>query len=308
MEGGFVRSLYRHPILSRPRNGFLRARLTLPHSFHNCRRHQFHQYDSAHACPRNVHRQHAALSVTARLTISGAILFSLPALTADLVFLELDRHWGTHFFHIAGGGRVLLWQQLFWFFGHPWVYVIFIPAMGILSMCIPVFSRRPIVGHPYVAISTVLTGVVGFGVWLHHMFSTGMSDMAMSFFSAGSMLVSIFTIVQVFAWVATIWKGRLVMTTAMYFALGSIACLVIGGLSGVYTAIIPVDWQVHNTYFVPAHIHYVLSAPMSFRSSPPSITGAQDDRPHDGRDRGQVEFLGHVSMNDSCNSAKLFCC
>ena len=191
-------------------------------------------------------------------TISGAILFSLPALTADLVFLELDRHWGTHFFHISGGGRVLLWQQLFWFFGHPWVYVIFIPAMGILSMCIPVFSRRPIVGYPYVAISTVLTGVVGFGVWLHHMFSTGMSDMAMSFFSAGSMLVSIFTIVQVWAWVATIWKGRLVMTTAMYFALGSIACLVIGGLSGVYTAIIPVDWQVHNTYFVPAHIHYVL--------------------------------------------------
>jgi cytochrome c oxidase subunit I len=191
-------------------------------------------------------------------TISFAILFALPALTANCVFLELDRHWGTHFFRVAGGGSVLMWQQLFWFFGHPWVYVIFIPAMGMLSMIIPVFSRRPIVGYPYVAISTVLTGVVGFGVWLHHMFSVGMSDMAMSFFSAGSMLISIFTIVQVFAWVATIWKGRLVMTTAMYYALGSIACLVIGGLSGVYTGIIPVDWQVHNTYFIPAHIHYVL--------------------------------------------------
>jgi len=191
-------------------------------------------------------------------TISAAILFALPALTVDCVFLELDRHWGTHLFKVIGGGNVLMWQQLFWFFGHPWVYVIFIPAMGILSMIIPVFSRRPLVGYPYVAISTVLTGVVGFSVWLHHMFAVGMSDMSMSIFSAGSMLVSIFTIVQVFAWVATIWKGRLVMTTAMYFALGSIACLVIGGLSGVYTAIIPVDWQVHDTYFVVAHIHYVL--------------------------------------------------
>jgi cytochrome c oxidase subunit 1/cytochrome c oxidase subunit I+III len=191
-------------------------------------------------------------------TISCAIIFALPALTVNCVFLELDRHWGTHFFQVSGGGDVLMWQQLFWFFGHPWVYVIFIPAMGMLSMMIPVFSRRPIVGYPYIAMATVLTGVVGFGVWLHHMFSVGMSDMAMSFFSAGSMLVSIFTVIQVFAWVATIWKGRLVMTTAMWFALGSIACLVIGGLSGVYTSIIPVDWQVHDTYFVVAHIHYVL--------------------------------------------------
>lgn len=191
-------------------------------------------------------------------TISFAILFALPALTIDCVFLLLDRHWGTHFFLVNGGGRPLLWQQLFWFFGHPWVYVIFIPAMGMISMIIPVFSRRPIVGYPYVAISTVLTGLVGFGVWLHHMFSVGMSDMAMSFFSAGSMMISIFTIVQVFAWVGTIWKGRLVMTTAMYFALGTIVCLVIGGLSGVFTADIPSDWQVHDTYFVVAHIHYVL--------------------------------------------------
>jgi cytochrome c oxidase subunit I+III len=191
-------------------------------------------------------------------TISFAILFALPALTVDCVFLLLDRHWGTHFFQVNAGGRPLLWQQLFWFFGHPWVYVIFIPAMGMISMIIPVFSRRPIVGYPYVAISTVLTGLVGFGVWLHHMFAVGMSYMEMSFFSAGSMMISIFTIVQVFAWVGTIWKGRLVMTTAMYYALGTIACLVIGGLSGVYTADIPADWQVHDTYFVVAHIHYVL--------------------------------------------------
>lgn len=192
------------------------------------------------------------------LTISCAIIFSLPTLTLDCVMLELDRHWGTHFFHVAGGGNVLLWQQLFWFFGHPWVYVIFLPATGIVSMIIPVFSRRPIIGYPYVAISTVLTGLIGFSVWMHHMFSVGMSDMAMSFFSAGSMTIAIFTIVQIFAWLATLWRGSPVLTTAMYYALGTIVLLVIGGLSGVYTGIIPVDWQVHNTYWVVAHIHYVL--------------------------------------------------
>ncbi len=192
------------------------------------------------------------------LTVSCVILFALPALTVACVFLELDRRWGTHFFQVANGGDPILWQQLFWFFGHPWVYVIFLPATGMLSLIVPVFSRRPIVGYPYVAIATVLTGLVGFGVWLHHMFTVGMSDMAMSFFSAGSMTISIFTIVQVFAWVATVWKGRPVPTAAMQFAFGSIALLVIGGLSGVFTGVIPVDWQAHNTYYVVGHIHYVL--------------------------------------------------
>jgi heme/copper-type cytochrome/quinol oxidase subunit 1 len=114
------------------------------------------------------------------------------------------------------------------------------------------------VGYAWVATATVLTGAVGFSVWLHHMFTTGMSDMAMSFFSAGSMMISIFTTLQVFAWVATIWKGKLVMTTSMYYALGSVVLLVIGGLSGIYTGVIPVDWQAHNTYYIVAHIHYVL--------------------------------------------------
>ena len=192
------------------------------------------------------------------LTVSVVILFALPALTAACIFLELDRRWGTHFFSIASGGETLLWQQLFWFFGHPWVYVIFLPATGMISLIVPVFSRRPIVGYPFVAISTVLTGVVGFGVWLHHMFTIGMSDMAMSFFSAGSMTIALFTTVQVFAWVSTLWNGRPVATASMHYALGSIALLVIGGLSGVFTGIIPVDWQAHNTYYVVAHIHYVL--------------------------------------------------
>jgi cytochrome c oxidase subunit I len=191
-------------------------------------------------------------------TISFVILFSLPSLTANCIFLELDRRWGTHFFRIANGGDTFLWQQLFWFFGHPWVYVIFLPATGMLSMIVPVFSRRPIVGYPFVAVATILTGIVGFGVWLHHMFTVGMSDIAMSIFSAGSMTVSIFTTIQVFAWLATIWRGRPVATTSMYYAVGSIVLLVIGGLSGVFTGVIPVDWQAHNSYFVVAHIHYVL--------------------------------------------------
>jgi cytochrome c oxidase subunit I len=191
-------------------------------------------------------------------TISWVGVFAMPALTVACVFMELDRRWGMHFFGVASGGNPLLWQQLFWFFAHPWVYIIFLPATGMVSMIIPVFSRRPIVGYPWVAVATILTGVVGFSVWLHHMFTTGMSDMAMSFFSAGSMMISIFTTIQVFAWVATLWKGRVVMTAAMHYALGSVALLVIGGLSGSYTGVIPVDWQAHNTYFIVAHIHYVL--------------------------------------------------
>lgn len=192
------------------------------------------------------------------LTISFTIVASLPALTVGCVFLELDRRWGTHFFDVSRGGLVLLWQQLFWFFGHPWVYVVFLPATGMISMLLPVFCRRPIVGYPYVAIATVLTGVVGFGVWLHHMFAVGMSQMAMSFFSAASMIISIFSAVQVFAWIATVWKGRPVFTASFHFAMGFIAALVIGGLNGIVTAVIPIDWQVHDTYFVVAHLHYVL--------------------------------------------------
>ncbi|HXS74627.1 MAG TPA: cbb3-type cytochrome c oxidase subunit I [Terracidiphilus sp.] len=191
-------------------------------------------------------------------TISFIGLFGMPPLTACCIFLELERRWGMHFYGNAEGGTIFLWQQLFWFFGHPWVYIVFLPATGMLSMIIPVFSRRPIVGYPFVATATVLTGLVGFGVWLHHMFTTGMSDMAMSIFSAGSMTVSIFTTIQVFAWLATMWRGRIVPTTSMYYGVGSIILLVIGGLSGVFTGIIPVDWQAHNTYFVVAHIHYVL--------------------------------------------------
>jgi heme/copper-type cytochrome/quinol oxidase subunit 1/heme/copper-type cytochrome/quinol oxidase subunit 3 len=191
-------------------------------------------------------------------TVSFAILFSLPSLTAACAFLELERRYGFHFFDVAGGGTPLLWQHLFWFFGHPWVYVIFLPATGMISMLLPVFARRPIVGHSYVALSTVLTGLVGFAVWVHHMFAVGINHGGMSFFAAASLTISIFSTVQVMAWIATVWLGKPVLTTSMLFALGFIATFVIGGLNGVITALIPFDWQVHDTYFVVTHLHYVL--------------------------------------------------
>ncbi len=192
------------------------------------------------------------------LTVSISAVVSLPALTAATVLLELDRRWGFHFYDVSRGGIAMLWQQLFWFFGHPWVYIIFLPATGMISMIIPVMMRRPIVGYPFVAIATVMTGVVGFGVWVHHMFATGMSTMSMSFFSAASMTISIFSAIQVFAWIATLWKGRPVFTTALHFVLGFLAVFIIGGLNGIITAVVPFDWQLTDTYFVVAHIHYVL--------------------------------------------------
>ena len=191
-------------------------------------------------------------------TTSFVSVMSLPSLTAALGMLELDRLFGTHFFDTHAGGQTLLWQQLFWMFGHPWVYVIFLPATGMMSMILPVFCRRPIVGYVYVALSTVLTGLVGFGVWVHHMFATGLPQVSMGFFAAASMTISIFTTIQVFAWIGTLWTGRPVLKTPMLFALGFIFLLVIGGLSGVMTAVIPADWQFHDSYFVVAHIHFVL--------------------------------------------------
>jgi cytochrome c oxidase subunit I len=191
-------------------------------------------------------------------TTSALVILALPALTAACVFLELQRNWGLHFFDAAYGGSPLLWQHLFWFFGHPWVYVIFLPATGMVSMIVPVMARRPICGYAYVALATVMTGVIGMGVWVHHMFAVGMSQTAMSIFAAASMTISIFSTIQVFAWLATLWHGRLVVTTATRFVIGFIALFIIGGLNGVITGFIPFDWQLTDTYFVVAHLHYVL--------------------------------------------------
>jgi cytochrome c oxidase subunit I len=192
------------------------------------------------------------------LTTSFSVLFALPALTVACVFLYFDRHFGTHFYDASAGGSALLWQHLFWIFGHPWVYILVLPAMGIVSDALPTFCRRPLVGYTFVALATVSTGIIGFGVWVHHMFATGLPEISMGFFSAASMVIALPSAVSVFAWIATIWHGRPVFTTAYLFMAGFIVLFVMGGVSGVMTAAIPFDQQLTDTYFVVAHLHYVL--------------------------------------------------
>ncbi len=192
------------------------------------------------------------------LTISVGLIFAMPAVTLAFFYLWMDRQFGTHFFHSAGGGQPLLWQHLFWMWGHPWVYAIVLPAISMVSQILPVVCRRPLVGYTAVALATVLTMVLGFGVWLHHMFATGLSTLALSFFGAVSILIAIPSAVSFFAWIATLWTGRPVLNTSFLFLAGFVVVFVIGGVSGFMTGSVPADWQLTDTYFVVAHIHYVL--------------------------------------------------
>jgi cytochrome c oxidase subunit 1/cytochrome c oxidase subunit I+III len=192
------------------------------------------------------------------LTASVGNLFAVPAVSLAFLMLWMDRRFGSHFFDIAGGGQPLLWQHLFWMFGHPWVYAIVLPAMGIVSDGLPTFCRRPLVGYTPVALATVTTMVLGFGVWVHHMFATGLPPVSLSFFSAASFVIVIPSAVAVFAWIATIWTGRPQFTTPFLFFAGFVIVFVIGGVSGFMTAAVPVDTQLTDTYFVVAHLHYVL--------------------------------------------------
>ena len=192
------------------------------------------------------------------LTTSVANILVIPSVSVAFFLLWADRNLGTHFFDVSAGGQPLLWQHLFWMFGHPWVYAIVLPAMGMVSDALPTFCRRPLVGYSLVALSTVATMTVGFGVWLHHMFATGLSDVSLAFFSGASFFIAVPSAVAVFAWIATIWSGRPVITTAFLYFAGMIVLFVIGGVSGFMTASVPVDWQLTDTYFVVAHIHYVL--------------------------------------------------
>jgi cytochrome c oxidase subunit 1/cytochrome c oxidase subunit I+III len=192
------------------------------------------------------------------LTASAANIFAIPAVSLAFFLLWLDRNAGTHFFDPAAGGQALLWQHLFWMFGHPWVYAIVLPAMGMVSDGLPVFCRRPLVGYSMVALATVATMVLGFGVWVHHMFATGLPSVSLSFFSAASIIIAVPSAVGVFAWIATIWHGRPVFTTAFLFFASFIVLFTVGGVSGYMTGSLPVDWQLTDTYFVVAHIHYVL--------------------------------------------------
>ena len=191
------------------------------------------------------------------LTASTANILVVPSVSLAFFLLWLDRSFGFHFYD-AREGQPLLWQHLFWMFGHPWVYAIVLPAMGMVSDALPTFCRRPLVGYTPVALSTVGTMTLGFGVWVHHMFATGLPTLALAFFSGASLIITLPSAVVVFAWIATIWTGRPVITTPFLFFASMIVLFTIGGVSGVMTASAPVDWQLNDTYFVVAHLHYVL--------------------------------------------------
>jgi cytochrome c oxidase subunit I len=189
---------------------------------------------------------------------SALLVVVLPALSAGLTMLLLDRQVGTHFFIPDEGGSAVLWQHVFWFFGHPEVYIMILPAMGVISEVIPVFSRKPIFGYTAIALSTVAIGFYSMLVWAHHMFSVGLPGYLQGFFMISSMIIAVPTGIKIFNWLATTWRGNIHFDTPMLFALGFIGIFTIGGLSGIFVAAYPFDWQVTDTYFVVAHLHYVL--------------------------------------------------
>jgi cytochrome c oxidase subunit I+III len=198
------------------------------------------------------------LFVWSQLVTAFMIIFAMPAVMMASGLLAMDRLVDTHFFNPAEGGDALLYQHLFWFFGHPEVYIIFIPALGFVSSIIVTFSRRKIFGYLPMVLSLIATAFIGFGLWVHHMFATPLPQLGQSFFTGASMMIAIPSGVQIFCWIATLWGGRLRLKTPLIFVLGFVAIFVLGGLSGVVLASVPLDLQVHDTYFVVAHFHYVL--------------------------------------------------
>jgi cytochrome c oxidase subunit 1 len=192
------------------------------------------------------------------LVTAFLIILAFPAITIALVELMMDRLFHTNFFEVSNGGMPILWTHLFWVFGHPEVYILILPGMGIISEILPTFSRKPLFGYPIVVFSGAAIGFLGFGVWSHHMFTTGMGTMATSAFAVTTMAIAVPTGVKIFNWIGTLWGGRLQMRTPMMFALGFIWLFMLGGFSGIMHAAAPADSQQHNSYFVVAHFHYVL--------------------------------------------------
>jgi len=192
------------------------------------------------------------------LIYSILILLAMPVIAAAVTMLLTDRHFGTHFFDPTNGGSALLWQHLFWFFGHPEVYIMILPGFGIISEVLPVFARKPIFGYKAIAASTVAIGFLSFLVWAHHMFATPLPLAVLIFMMLSSMTIAIPTGVKIFNWIGTLWRGSIEFRTPLLFAAGFIALFTIGGISGVFLAMFPVDWQLNESYFVVAHIHFVL--------------------------------------------------
>lgn len=200
----------------------------------------------------------------AMLIVGAMIIFGFPPVILATALLELERAFHWPFFIAEQGGDPLLWQHLFWLFGHPDVYIIFLPAAGLVSMIVATMAQTPLVGYRWIVVAMLATGTISFALWVHHMFATGMPHLSLSFFSAASMAVAIPAGLQVFSWIATLWRGNVQRATPTYFLLGFFGVFVIGGLTGVMLAVVPYDWQVHDTYFVVAHLHYVLIGGMLF--------------------------------------------
>ena len=196
--------------------------------------------------------------IWASLVTQVLLFLSLPVITVALVMITADRTFGSGFFDPGMGGSVIMWQHLFWIFGHPEVYILILPAMGMVSEILPVFSRKPLFGYPVMVYSIMSIGFLGFAVWAHHMFTTGLGPWATAFFSLATMLIAIPTGVKIFNWISTMWGGQIRFTTAALFAISFVCMFTIGGLSGIMHASPPIDYHQHDTYFVVAHFHYVL--------------------------------------------------
>src|ERR1700749_2780315 len=198
------------------------------------------------------------LFVWSILVYAVLLIIALPVVAAAVTMLLTDRHFGTHFFDPTAHGSPVLWQNLFWFFGHPEVYIMILPGFGMISEIIPVFRRKPIFGYKAIAASTAVIAFLATLVWAHHMFASPVPIVVLGFFMLSSFLIGVPTGVKIFNWVSTMWRGSLVMTTALYYAAGMIAIFLLGGITGIFLAVFPVDWQLNDTYFVVAHFHYVL--------------------------------------------------
>jgi cytochrome c oxidase subunit I len=198
------------------------------------------------------------LFVWTLLVYAILLIIALPVIAAAVTMLLTDRHFGTHFFDPTAHGSPVLWQHLFWFFGHPEVYIMVLPGFGIISEVIPVFSRKPIFGYKAVAASSAVIAFLATLVWAHHMFVSPVPIVVLGFFMLSSFLIGIPTGVKIFNWIATLWRGSILPTTALYFCVGMIAIFTVGGITGIFLAVFPVDWQLNDTYFVVAHFHYTI--------------------------------------------------
>jgi cytochrome c oxidase subunit I+III len=229
--------------------------------------------------------------VWGELAFAFTAVFALPTLTVANVFLELDRRFGFHFYDGSKGGDVVLWQHLFWFFGHPEVYLVILPALGLVSAIIPTFVRRPMIGYTYIVLAELFIFVISFGVWVHHMFAVGLPTIALGFISAASFMVTIPSGTQIFAWLATMVTGRMQLKTPMLFVLGFLFLFVVGGLTGVMVSAVSFDQATTDSYFIVAHLHYVLAGGAMF----PMFAGLYHWGPK-MRGRKLDERLGKISF------------